>query len=236
MRPQARQARCDTGIEQRRVLRDNDDMLFGRRVERVSIANPCRENWTAMSGGAERFCAVCNRSVHDLSALTSRQAAALFANNAGKLCGRITYDQRGNPIFAKERSPINRLMQISLLSASSVASAAAAPSCELKVRVVDPLGAPVPKANVEISNAAAGTVSSAASNDPGEWISRIDPGVYSLRVGSPGLVPFQQDVTCKLSETVSVSASLHLAALMGEVVDVTPKPFLNRLAALFRRH
>jgi len=190
-----------------------------------------------MAGGdEERFCTSCNRSVYDLSVLTRRQAADLLANNAGKVCGRISYDERGNPVFAKERNPIERLMQISLLGASAVASAAAAPSCEVKVRVVDPSGAVVPQAVVKISNAAgAEAVNSGMSNDEGEFRGRIAPGMYSVQVESPGFMSFQQQLACKKSETVSVAAPLRLG-LMGEVVEVRSKPFLAKLRSLFRRH
>jgi hypothetical protein len=58
-------------------------------------------------------------------------------------------------------------MQISVLGASAVASAAAAPSCEVKVRVVDPTGVVIPKAIVKISKAAgAEAVNDGTSNDP----------------------------------------------------------------------
>jgi hypothetical protein len=122
-----------------------------------------------MAGGdTEHFCTACDRSVYDLSVLTRRQVANLLDNNAGKICGRITYDERGNQAFAKERSPIERLMQISVLGVSAVASAAAAPSCDLKVRAVDATGAVIPKAAVKVSKAAdAEAVSSGASNDQG---------------------------------------------------------------------
>jgi hypothetical protein len=220
------------------IFRDNGCVLFRRRVKQLTIANPCRENWHAMEGGdTQRFCGACNRSVHDLSALTSRQAAELFANNSGKLCGRISYDERGNQIFAREHSPIERLMQISVLGASAMATAAAAPSCEVKVRVVDPAGYVIPKAIVKLSNTAgAEAVSSGKSNEQGEFSSRIVPGVYSLQIESPGFFSFRRELTCKTSETVSVEAPLRIGD-MGEIVLVTPKPFpiFGKLRALFHR-
>jgi hypothetical protein len=214
-------------------------MLFRPHVKQLTIANPCRESWNAMAGDdTQRFCNLCNRSVHDLSALTRRDAADLLANNAGKVCGRISYDERGNQIFTKERSPIERLMQISVLGASAMASAAAAPSCEVKVRVVDPTGATIPKAIVKVSKAAdAEAVSSGTSNEQGEFSGRIAPGMHSLQVESMGFMSFRQELACKASETVSVDAPLQLV-LMGEVVEVQSKPFpvLSKLRSLFRRH
>jgi hypothetical protein len=201
-------------------------MQFGRRLKQLHIVNPCRERWDAMTGAdTERSCTVCNRSVYDLSALTRRQVADLLSSNGGKVCGRIAYDERGNQIFARERSRIERLMQISVLGVSAVTSAAAAPSCELKVRVVDPAGAVVPKATVKISQAG-GTeaVSGGTSNDQGEFSGQIAPGVYSLQVEYAGFVPFRQELTCKRSETVSVNAPLRFG-LMGEVVEVKSARF-----------
>jgi hypothetical protein len=195
-----------------------------------------------MAGGnAQRFCGVCNRSVHDLSALTRRQATELFVNNAGKVCGRISYDEHGKQIFAKERRPIERLVQISVLGASAVASAAAAPNCDVRVRVVDPTGAVIPKAIVKIAKVAdAELVSSGTSNAEGEFSDRIAPGVYSLHIVSIGFTSFQQELTCRVSENVSLEAPLRLAAMeaMGVIVEVRSKPIpiLGKLRSLFRRH
>jgi hypothetical protein len=214
-------------------------MLFRPCVKQLTIANPCRESWNTMAGGdTQRFCDACNRSVHDLSALTRRQVADLLASNAGKVCGRISYDERGKQIFIKERSAIERLMQISVLGASAVASASAASSCEVKVRVVDPIGEIVPNAIVKISRAAdAEAASSGASNRQGEFSERIAPGMYSLQVESAGFMSFRQELTCKASKTVSVEAPLRLA-LMGEVIEVPSKPssVFGKLRAFFHRH
>jgi len=129
-------------------------------------------------------------------------------------------------------------MQISVLGASAMATAAAAPSCEVKVRVVDPVGDIVPKAIVKISDTAgAKPVGSGTSNEQGEFSSRIAPGVYSLQVESPGFASYRRELTCKASETLSVDAPLRLG-LMGDVVEVAPKPFpvLGKLRSLFHRH
>jgi hypothetical protein len=213
-------------------------MPFHRRVRQLTIANPCSESWESMSGGErDRFCTACNRSVYDLSALTSRQAAELLDSKAGKVCGRISYDERGNQVFAKEHTAVGRLMQISLLGASAVASAAAAPDCELKVRVIDPAGYIVPKAIVKIAKTAgAEAVTSGTSSDQGEFTGRIASGTYYLQVESPGFMSFQQQLTCKASEIVSVDAPLRLG-LMGDVVEIRPDrfPLLAKLRSIFHR-
>ena len=188
-----------------------------------------------MAGGnRDHFCTACNRSVYDLSILTRRQSADLLAKNAGKICGRISYDERGNAVFAKDRSPIGRLMQISLLGASAIASAATAPTCEGNVRVVDPSGAVVPQAVVKIaSGAGAGAVSSGTSNDRERGLAaELLQGTYSLQVESPGFMPFQYELTCKKSETISIDAPLRIG-LMGEVIEVKSKAFWKISAPSF---
>jgi hypothetical protein len=197
-----------------------------------------------MTGGdTERFCAACDRAVYDLSVLTRRQALKLADDNGGRLCGRIHYDERGNQIFAKERSGIERLAQISVLGASAAlsatASAAVAPGCEVKVRVVDPGGTSISNAAVRLSNAdGAGAVSSGTSNQEGEFSDRIAPGAYSLEVKSPGFMAFHQELTCKAAEAVSVEAPLRVGTtLTGVIVMAKPEsPILRRLHSLFRRH
>ncbi len=212
-------------------------MLSFRRITKIAIANPCSESWGAMGGGdRSRFCTVCNRFVHDLSVLTRRQAADLFHKQAGNICGRIHYDERGNQIFAKERTAVERFVQISVLGASAVASAAAAQTCEVKVRVLDPTGATIPSATVKIEKPdGAEAINNGASNDQGEFSGKIAPGVYSLQVASPGFASFRQELTCRASETVSVKAPLRLA-FMGEIIEVKPeRSLMGKLRSLFAR-
>lgn len=194
-----------------------------------------------MGGGhVKRFCTVCDRSVYDLSVFTRRQAAELLKNNAGKVCGRISYDQRGNQIFAKGVNPLERLVQISILGASAALTATAAPDCALKVRVVDPSGATIPRANVEILNADDGkTASNGVASEGGELEGQIAPGTFSLQVQSPGFASSRQEFSCHASESVSVEVPLQVGSTdMGEIIAVQPaRPSVAaRLRSLFRRH
>jgi hypothetical protein len=75
------------------------------------------------------------------------------------------------------------------------------------------------------------------SDVEGEFSDRIAPGVYPFYVGSLGFMSFQQELTCRRSEAVSVDAPLRLG-LTGNVVEMRSKPFpiLGKLRSLFRRH
>jgi hypothetical protein len=50
-----------------------------------------------------RHCAECDRVVTNVSAMTKREAIALYEARGGDLCGYVVHDGRGEPIFAPER-------------------------------------------------------------------------------------------------------------------------------------
>lgn len=69
----------------------------------LPIANPCHEDWDAMrrEPDARRFCDQCDKSVHDLSAMTERAAKDLLsAPRSGRICIRYKTDARGRVRFS----------------------------------------------------------------------------------------------------------------------------------------
>jgi hypothetical protein len=70
------------------------------RSAQVHIASPCHESWDAMSGDeARRFCDVCDKHVHDLSAMRHDDAAALLRERGEGLCVRYTAEADGTLRF-----------------------------------------------------------------------------------------------------------------------------------------
>ena len=71
------------------------------RSSHVEIASPCHESWDAMSGGeARRFCGVCQKDVHNLSAMAHAEAAALLRERSGeRRCVRYTSEADGTLRF-----------------------------------------------------------------------------------------------------------------------------------------
>ncbi len=71
------------------------------RSSTLPIASPCHESWDAMSGEAERrFCGVCQKDVHNLSAMKHEEAQALLRERAGEhLCVRYTAEADGTLRF-----------------------------------------------------------------------------------------------------------------------------------------
>ena len=60
-----------------------------RILDRVQVKSPCTEDWNEMVGNDEvRFCSHCSQHVHNLSAMTRREAEALVLKSNGNLCIR----------------------------------------------------------------------------------------------------------------------------------------------------
>src|SRR4051812_11443726 len=56
----------------------------------IDVAKPCQQSWDAMAGDERtRFCAHCNRHVHNLSAMRETEVADLLCRSAGDLCVRF---------------------------------------------------------------------------------------------------------------------------------------------------
>lgn len=59
-------------------------------LQNVKIATPCPASWAGMVGDDRaRHCALCDKHVYDLSALTAVEAVRLIATHEGSLCARL---------------------------------------------------------------------------------------------------------------------------------------------------
>ena len=77
----------------------------------ISVDQPCPQAWDAMAGDDKnRFCTHCNRHVHDLSAMTTAEAADLICKAAGKLCVRYqpTVDGAVKTLDYAPQTPVGR--------------------------------------------------------------------------------------------------------------------------------
>jgi hypothetical protein len=70
----------------------------------LPIASPCHEDWDAMDPSARgRFCHSCAKDVHDLAAMTEREARELLTATAGqRICVRYLADREGRIRFRPE--------------------------------------------------------------------------------------------------------------------------------------
>src|SRR5205814_7912138 len=71
----------------------------------IRIANPCPVSWDSMNGDARtRFCAHCQRDVHDLTTMTQAEANDLICASAGELCVRFARTPEGK-VMTLEYAP-----------------------------------------------------------------------------------------------------------------------------------
>jgi len=68
---------------------------------RVSIPEPCHEDWNLMTTVDERHrhCAACDRTLTDFSAMSDPEIASHLRRHEGKLCGRFRKDQLERRIY-----------------------------------------------------------------------------------------------------------------------------------------
>src|SRR5688572_4523271 len=71
----------------------------------------CPKAWQSMSGNdKERHCSYCNKSVHNLAAMTARERLALLSSPAARVCSRYVAAIR-RPAPGKEASYHRHLLK-----------------------------------------------------------------------------------------------------------------------------
>lgn len=73
----------------------------------LSIPKPCHENWDAMTQVDKgKFCASCQKTVIDFTAMSDRQLAEFFKKPPASVCGRVYNDQLNRDFeIPKKRIP-----------------------------------------------------------------------------------------------------------------------------------
>lgn len=105
-------------------------MQNSRSLDVIEVRSPCRALWDDMIGDEKRrFCAHCQKFVHNLSAMPDDEAEQLICSAAGSLCVRyardmqtgktITLNYAPRPITARRRGLVT---VASLLAAFSIAA------------------------------------------------------------------------------------------------------------------
>lgn len=188
----------------------------------------------------QRFCSRCQSTVHDLSAMTQRQAERLLRDSPGGLCARITRDTAGRIVYRNEQAlpragfwASASFVSVSLLSATPALAQGVvgqASAC-LAVRVVDQSGAPIANATVTVQDTVVG------QTDPeGRLRSSVAPGRYDISIESPGFrkhVAQKVRIACQGDAPSQLNVQLNIGEItMGGLVvsgDLRPAP--TRLAA-----
>jgi hypothetical protein len=65
-------------------------------LDLIDVPNPCEKSWDEMLGDDKsRHCLYCDKDIHNLSELSSKEAEKLLFKNKGRVCVRITRDMHG---------------------------------------------------------------------------------------------------------------------------------------------
>lgn len=79
-------------------------------LKNLTIPSPCSVDWNSMKGNDQvRFCEHCDLSVHNLSAMTRREAQRLVARSNGRLCVQFVTDANGKPLLAEAGMKLHRI-------------------------------------------------------------------------------------------------------------------------------
>lgn len=107
--------------------------------QQLPIKNPCTQDWNSMEGSErQRFCGVCDKSVHNLLAMTKREAQAVLKRRrqGQRLCVRYSAGDDGEILFQRQSlipaGLLLRTRQVALqatLAAAVITAAVELPGC-----------------------------------------------------------------------------------------------------------
>jgi len=91
----------------------------------IPIESPCGADWRTMKpSDKKRFCESCRKHVHDLSAMTSKDARELLASPPTEgLCVRYLYDAHGEIVFRDAPLASSMLVRAKRIAARAAAVA-----------------------------------------------------------------------------------------------------------------
>jgi len=206
----------------------------------IKVAKPCSESWEAMPGDARvRHCAGCDRDVHNLAAMTPVQIDVLLAKPGPLPCMRIVRHQDGSLLTARVESHRGFLQHASvalttvMLAATTSFAQQTHPATSdntatLQGLVVDPTGAPLPHATVELLSDGK-RVAFTETNKDGVFTLSAAPGKFVIDASAPGFTknPGQRVDMVKGARKLANSIRLDVSVFVGEVV-VVEKPLKTR--------
>ena len=100
-------------------------MSTRRALDVIQVNRPCSKAWDEMPGDQQRrFCAHCQKHVHDLSSMSIDEAERLVCASAGNLCVRFARDpETGQVITLDYRPKPTTSRRRALLTIASILSA-----------------------------------------------------------------------------------------------------------------
>jgi len=209
-------------------------------IDNIRIASPCTADWEQMNGDDRvRHCDACNLNVYNLAAFTETEIRELVANRKGRLCGRI-YQRRDGTVLTQNcpvgmRAVARRISRIAgaVFAFLTVNFSAGLPllaqsytrtnisQAAIDLEVIDPVGAPIPEADVTLSESSRQQTFHGKTDKHGRFVlAGVRSGRYELMVSAPGLRTFPQTLELRSGEKLSLPVTLNVEASMGEIVEI----------------
>lgn len=105
----------------------------------VRISKPCAQKWSEMEGDdSRRYCARCDRHVHNLSAMSERKRAAFILRAGRQICIAYLQKRDGSVILPSRWKSFRRLLrpvQVSIVSGLPAMLPFAFTSCATRASV-----------------------------------------------------------------------------------------------------
>jgi hypothetical protein len=167
-----------------------------RRKLKLKIldSTPCTRPWNTLQGGdRERYCAACDKHVHNFAAMTAREIERLVRERDGRLCARVVYradgsirtaDGASQPSVAARLVLASTLVFPTALAAQSAGGTNEVPVAHLSGKILKPdSSGPMAGAFVALlSNHQ--IVASAHADQSGDFDVSAPPGRYDIAFGS----------------------------------------------------
>ena len=212
-------------------------------VQNLRISEPCAETWSEMGrAGSSRYCAACNRKVHDLCALTTDQIEAVLVETGGEMCARLTTGPRGEILTADSEyrsfltplllasctllpgtihAQINKITQTVKLPDDQAHSTPTA-FTTISGTVTDAQGASVVGADVLLlaavdESSEAAPLAIERTDDRGAFRFEVSAGDYTLRVNASGFESQTKRVSLTSPSTDHSAFSLVPAPVLTQI-------------------
>jgi hypothetical protein len=188
----------------------------------LSVAKPCQEQWSAMTGtSSARYCGACNKTVHNLAAMTPRQISRLVRNSGGSFCARVTLTEGGK--LKTGESPRSIYPAAAILASALLASpqmpaqSIESHTSSISGKVTDGTGEAATNATVYVQHNG-NRFGSVRTDAMGRYEINAPAGDYQLFISSPGFL--QSDIHVGISQSAHEvpPVVLQVGELLGEVV------------------
>lgn len=219
------------------------DCLPAFDINQLRVAAPCPARWEDMVGDERtRHCAECNLNVYNFSAMAADEVQKLVAasrTNGSRLCARfyrrtdgtvLTQDcPRGLRVAVRRLAKVSAAVLAAMMSVSFAAAKTSQQSCSVRsataqkspgiwLQIMDPQGAVLPNAQIEMTDKSGKKTFAGATSSTGELsFTNLPSGDYTLTIEARGFRTFTRAITVRNAQVLEVRLKLAIAEAKTEI-------------------